>query len=136
MDWIYRTRPSKFVRQTSCNCPPNFDWKNDNISQRKSDQYIFVTKEILHLIVKFKSIQYSQPLELAYDVGCGSGESSRVLTPYFKHVVGTDVNSEAIMEAEGKRGDQTCSQIEQAEGGWAHQNLTYQSVCGYLFQKP
>jgi len=37
--------------------------------------------------------------DLAVDVGCGSGQSTRVLSPYFERVVGIDVSSAQIANA-------------------------------------
>ncbi|XP_077686675.1 putative methyltransferase DDB_G0268948 [Eretmochelys imbricata] len=44
------------------------------------------------------SPQKGNPIRLAVDVGCGSGQSTRVLAAHFEKVVGTDI-SEAQIEA-------------------------------------
>lgn len=44
-------------------------------------------------------LQYDGPLNLAYDVGCGSGQSTQFLAPYFTQVIGTDVSSAQIDNA-------------------------------------
>jgi ubiquinone/menaquinone biosynthesis C-methylase UbiE len=56
-------------------------------------------------------LQYEGPLELAYDVGCGSGQSTSFLAPYFKRVIGTDISS---------------SQVEQAVERCTVKNVTFQ----------
>ena len=48
------------------------------------------------------------PLELAVDVGCGSGQSTRPLCRYFRHVIGSDVSQEQIKSA--------ISQTDDSEG--------------------
>ncbi|XP_022100579.1 putative methyltransferase DDB_G0268948 isoform X2 [Acanthaster planci] len=48
--------------------------------------------------------RHSKPFKLAVDVGCGSGQNTRPLTPYFEKIIGVDV-SEAQIAAALKRED-------------------------------
>jgi len=38
-------------------------------------------------------------LERAFDVGCGSGQSTTFLAPYFHKVIGTDISESMIQQA-------------------------------------
>lgn len=44
-------------------------------------------------------------LELAVDVGCGSGQSTRPLCRYFRHVIGNDVSEQQINSAIAETAD-------------------------------
>lgn len=50
----------------------------------------------------FLTLQKSPPFDLAVDIGCGSGQSSRSLTPHFKQVVGTEVSEVQLLQARSK----------------------------------
>ena len=50
-------------------------------------------------------------LGLAVDVGCGSGQSTRPLCRYFRHVIGTDVSEEQIKSAIAQTGDSESAKI-------------------------
>lgn len=51
-------------------------------------------------IINFLSVEIPRSEHrLAIDVGCGSGQCTNALGPYFKHVVGTDCSEEQIREA-------------------------------------
>ncbi|ROT77540.1 putative methyltransferase [Penaeus vannamei] len=41
----------------------------------------------------------AEPLKAAADVGCGSGQSTELLSPYVKEVTGLDVSEAQVMEA-------------------------------------
>ncbi len=43
--------------------------------------------------------QKSKPFSLAVDVGCGTGQSSRPLGPYFDKVIGIDRSEEQLANA-------------------------------------
>ena len=43
------------------------------------------------------NLQNPQALKLAVDIGCGTGQSTRPLSPYFENVLGFDI-SEAQLE--------------------------------------
>ncbi|XP_059823149.1 putative methyltransferase DDB_G0268948 isoform X3 [Hypanus sabinus] len=51
------------------------------------------------LILKYLEKKKGKPFILAVDVGCGSGQSSRGLAPFFDTVVGVDVSEAQIEEA-------------------------------------
>ena len=51
------------------------------------------------------------PLELAVDVGCGSGQSTRPLCRYFRHVIGSDVSEEQIKSAISQTADSESAEV-------------------------
>uniref|UniRef100_UPI00398E497B putative methyltransferase DDB_G0268948 n=1 Tax=Pristiophorus japonicus TaxID=55135 RepID=UPI00398E497B len=55
--------------------------------------------EIHNLILNYLQRKKGKPFSLAVDVGCGSGQSSRELAPFFEKVVGIDVSEAQIEEA-------------------------------------
>ncbi|XP_046400349.1 putative methyltransferase DDB_G0268948 isoform X1 [Ischnura elegans] len=54
---------------------------------------------LIQRIVTYISEKIPGPLKVAVDVGCGSGQSTQVLAPYFSEVYGFDPNETAIAEA-------------------------------------
>ncbi|XP_051882464.1 putative methyltransferase DDB_G0268948 [Pristis pectinata] len=64
----------------------------------------FASTEINDLILKYLEKKKGKPFSLAVDVGCGSGQSSRGLAPFFDKVVGIDVSEAQIEEAKKMRG--------------------------------
>lgn len=46
-----------------------------------------------------KRLTQAEPLKAAADVGCGSGQSTELLSPYVKEVTGLDVSEAQVMEA-------------------------------------
>ncbi|XP_070561241.1 putative methyltransferase DDB_G0268948 isoform X2 [Ptychodera flava] len=55
--------------------------------------------EVVDRIIKYLQEKKPAPFTLAIDVGCGSGQSTRNLSPYFKKVIGFDVSDTQIEEA-------------------------------------
>ncbi|XP_038605678.1 trans-aconitate 3-methyltransferase-like isoform X3 [Tachyglossus aculeatus] len=55
--------------------------------------------EVLDLIFSFLGEKKQKPYKLAVDVGCGSGQSTRVLAPHFERVLGTDISEAQIQQA-------------------------------------
>ncbi|XP_065061553.1 putative methyltransferase DDB_G0268948 isoform X2 [Rhopilema esculentum] len=51
------------------------------------------------------SLDRHELLPLAVDVGCGSGQSSQMFAPYFQNVIGLDVSSAQIKEANTANGN-------------------------------
>lgn len=41
-------------------------------------------------------MQYDGEFVLGLDVGCGNGQCSALLSPYFKHILATDISSAQI----------------------------------------
>lgn len=41
-------------------------------------------------------------MELGVDIGCGSGQSTEILAPYFKKVIGFDPSEQIIAQARKK----------------------------------
>ncbi|GAB6021724.1 hypothetical protein CHUAL_004302 [Chamberlinius hualienensis] len=50
-------------------------------------------------IIKYLGQEITPPFHRALDVGCGSGQSTRILGSYFKEIIGTDVSEAQINEA-------------------------------------
>ena len=50
--------------------------------------------------------------DLAVDVGCGSGQSTNLLAPLFKRVVGLDVSESQIRVAEAQKSADLCPNVE------------------------
>ncbi|KAM3585355.1 uncharacterized protein V6R79_015108 [Siganus canaliculatus] len=55
-------------------------------------QYRVAPQELITLIMDYVQKRKSQQLSLAVDVGCGSGQGTTLLAPYFTKVVGTDIS--------------------------------------------
>ncbi|KAK2712054.1 putative methyltransferase DDB_G0268948 isoform X2 [Artemia franciscana] len=51
------------------------------------------------MVNNYSTMLYDGPLLTAYDVGCGSGQSTELLSTYFTKVHGTDVSRAQIAEA-------------------------------------
>ncbi|XP_053554558.1 putative methyltransferase DDB_G0268948 [Bombina bombina] len=56
-------------------------------------------QEIQDLIFNYLGERLTKPYELAVDVGCGTGQSARILVPYFQKVIATDISEAQIEEA-------------------------------------
>ena len=54
---------------------------------------------IIITIMLFVNFQVCAPLQLAVDVGCGSGQSTEPLADHFKEVIGVDISQEQINKA-------------------------------------
>lgn len=59
-------------------------------------------KELVHRIIDFLKETIPPPFTNAVDIGCGSGQSTQVLAPFFKSIVGVD-NSESQINHALKR---------------------------------
>ncbi|GBL91540.1 Putative methyltransferase DDB_G0268948 [Araneus ventricosus] len=57
----------------------------------------FPPKLLVKSIIEYLKIKRNPPFKKAVDVGCGSGQSTIVLSPYFETVIGLDI-SEAQIE--------------------------------------
>ncbi|XP_070561243.1 putative methyltransferase DDB_G0268948 [Ptychodera flava] len=55
--------------------------------------------EVVDRIIKYLQEKHLSPLALAIDVGCGSGQSTRNLSPHFEKVIGCDVSETQIKKA-------------------------------------
>ncbi|CAN2391363.1 methyltransferase DDB_G0268948-like [Pristimantis euphronides] len=56
-------------------------------------------QEIQDMIFTYLHERVNEPYELAVDVGCGTGQSTQILVPHFKKVLGTDISEAQIEEA-------------------------------------
>ncbi|CAL1266726.1 unnamed protein product [Larinioides sclopetarius] len=59
--------------------------------------------EVIEKIISFLKEKVPEPLETAVDVGCGNGQSTVILAPYFKRVHGSDVSEAQIEQAKATR---------------------------------
>lgn len=50
------------------------------------------SEELIGKVMQFFMSNKESPYDLAVDVGCGSGQGTLLLAPYFAHVVGTDIS--------------------------------------------
>ncbi|XP_078539467.1 putative methyltransferase DDB_G0268948 [Lissotriton helveticus] len=55
---------------------------------------------LLRMILSYLEEKKGKPFGMAVDVGCGTGQSTRILAPYFEKVVGVDISKSQIQEAE------------------------------------
>ncbi|XP_018587851.1 putative methyltransferase DDB_G0268948 isoform X2 [Scleropages formosus] len=63
-------------------------------------QYRFVPPvEVKNLILQYLDEKKEPPHVLAVDLGCGTGQNTRLLAPHFQEVVGIDVSENQISEA-------------------------------------
>ncbi|XP_020827809.1 putative methyltransferase DDB_G0268948 isoform X2 [Phascolarctos cinereus] len=56
-------------------------------------------QELLNIIFSYLEEKKGKPYDLVVDVGCGSGQSTQVLVPYFARVLGTDISEAQIQQA-------------------------------------
>ncbi|XP_057192789.1 putative methyltransferase DDB_G0268948 isoform X1 [Triplophysa rosa] len=68
------------------------------------------SQELISKIMQFLMSNKESPYDLAVDVGCGSGQGTLLLAPYFAHVVGTDISP---------------AQLEMARKHVSSTNITY-----------
>ncbi|KAM5153076.1 putative methyltransferase [Mantella aurantiaca] len=71
------------------------------------------SREIIDIILSFLDERLLRPRGFAVDVGCGTGQSTRILSPHFEKVLGIDISD---------------AQIEEAKKGPGSPNVTY-SAC-------
>ncbi|KAG7278730.1 hypothetical protein CRUP_008342 [Coryphaenoides rupestris] len=86
-------------------------------------KYRFVpAEEVKNLILQYlDKKREGQPLGLAVDLGCGTGQSSRLLAPHFQEVVGLDISEGQLTEARAVQG---------------HHNITYRYRLGMAEELP
>ncbi|CAF3703388.1 unnamed protein product [Rotaria sp. Silwood1] len=58
--------------------------------------------ELMEKIINFLAMKYKGVYDYAVDIGCGSGQSTELLSPYFQKVYGYDVSENQIKEAKTK----------------------------------
>ncbi|XP_041663349.1 putative methyltransferase DDB_G0268948 [Cheilinus undulatus] len=74
-------------------------------------QYRFTPPdEVKNIILQYLDKKKGQPHVLAVDLGCGTGQNSRLLAPHFQEVVGIDISE---------------CQLEEARSVPGHPNITY-----------
>nr|XP_055072301.1 putative methyltransferase DDB_G0268948 isoform X2 [Misgurnus anguillicaudatus] len=57
------------------------------------------SEELISKIMQFLMSNKGQPHELAVDLGCGTGQNSRLWAPHFQQVVGMDISESQLKEA-------------------------------------
>lgn len=55
---------------------------------------------MMHIDMFGFKFYFQPPYENAADVGCGTGISTKVMAPHFKHVLGLDYSATQIAEAQ------------------------------------
>lgn len=83
-------------------CSNRFNQPNYGIPDRKGREKHEINFKIAHEAhahSKLSFLQYKGPLNLAFDVGCGSGQSTHLLAPHFAKVVGTDLSAAQVGQA-------------------------------------
>ncbi|CAG5865913.1 unnamed protein product [Menidia menidia] len=60
--------------------------------------------ELKNIIIQYLDKKKGQPHELAVDLGCGTGQNTRLLAPHFKEVVGIDISECQLEEARALSG--------------------------------
>ncbi|XP_023278860.1 putative methyltransferase DDB_G0268948 [Seriola lalandi dorsalis] len=68
--------------------------------------------ELKNIILQYLDKKKGQPHVLAVDLGCGTGQNSRLLAPHFRQVVGIDVSE---------------CQLEEAKAVPGYPNITYRN---------
>ncbi|XP_039907353.1 putative methyltransferase DDB_G0268948 [Simochromis diagramma] len=66
-------------------------------------QYRVAPQELVSTVMNFMEKRTPKPFNLALDVGCGSGQGTTLLAPYFTKVVGTDVSPVQIETAQANK---------------------------------
>lgn len=61
--------------------------------------YIYAIIYLQELFICYGGPQKGPPHVLAVDLGCGTGQNSRLLAPHFEEVVGMDISETQLNEA-------------------------------------
>ncbi|XP_077998221.1 putative methyltransferase DDB_G0268948 [Glandiceps talaboti] len=78
-------------------------WASGTIAEAYQKFRPTYPNEVLERILRFLAHKNPGPWRLAIDVGCGSGQSTRMLSDHFETVIGCDVSKAQL--AEGKKGE-------------------------------
>ncbi|XP_057192790.1 putative methyltransferase DDB_G0268948 isoform X2 [Triplophysa rosa] len=60
--------------------------------------------DVKEIILQYLDKKKGQPHQLAVDLGCGTGQNSRLLAPHFQQVVGMDISESQLEEARALQG--------------------------------
>ncbi|KAM4626352.1 uncharacterized protein O3C94_019450 [Discoglossus pictus] len=85
-------------------------FKNSQFSRVYQEYMIPIPQEVTDLVLHFLH-EKGGPFELAVDVGCGTGRSTRPLAPYFHKVIGIDISETQINEARKHTSEENVSYL-------------------------
>ncbi|XP_040214324.1 uncharacterized methyltransferase C25B8.09-like [Rana temporaria] len=95
------------------------------------------SQEVIDLIFSYLEERFSKPYGLAVDVGCGTGQNTRILAPYFKKVLGIDISEAQLEEAKKATGSPNVTYslcpAEEVPVGDASVDLLTASVAAHYF---
>ncbi|KAJ1187703.1 hypothetical protein NDU88_004477 [Pleurodeles waltl] len=102
-----RAHPDRFFPQPESYVPKEQAISNPSIHSHKSEEHAHLYRkfrfapspEIPEMVYNYLKEKRQPPFALVADVGCGSGQSTRGLAPYFEKVIGVDVSEAQISEA-------------------------------------
>ncbi|XP_077303447.1 ubiquinone biosynthesis O-methyltransferase, mitochondrial-like [Lithobates pipiens] len=57
------------------------------------------SQEIINLVFGYVDKRFTKPYGFAVDVGCGTGQNTRIIAPFFKKVLAIDISEAQIKEA-------------------------------------
>ncbi|XP_069472049.1 putative methyltransferase DDB_G0268948 [Ambystoma mexicanum] len=102
-----RTYPERFFPVPESFVPKMLASSNPSIHSFKGQEHASLYRkfrfapspDIPKMVFNYLKEKKEAPFALVADVGCGSGQSTRGLAPYFQKVVGVDVSEAQISEA-------------------------------------
>ncbi|CAL8099956.1 unnamed protein product [Orchesella dallaii] len=74
-------------------------WEGAAIAARYAKYRPIPPAGLINRILEFLKEKYTGPLNIAYDVGCGSGQSTQFFAPHFSRIVGTDLSPSQVEQA-------------------------------------
>ena len=74
-------------------------WKKAGEAENYSKSRPEHPPNVVQLSLKYLREKYQGPLELALDIGCGTGKSTEHLIPHFKRVYGSDLSQAMLDQA-------------------------------------
>ncbi|CAG7838427.1 unnamed protein product [Allacma fusca] len=74
-------------------------FENENHTKLYQKYRMTAPKALVQRVINYLKEKYSGELELAVDIGCGSGQNTYIVADYFKKVIGIDVSPNQIANA-------------------------------------